>query len=407
MASLQRSWRLLGWNPQSLGRRRYFDISAEIKNFHIAVFPGTSLRRFDQQGDCLHTHEFLHYSFGFMQNCNRSTGVSIFLNKFFFSDRNVIVAESPREKSIAGRCAFIRHKNKRDDFSVLAMYFPPKPTTAKDRMSYWNICHNMIKWANSCSQDLPNRCFQLVFSDVNDDIGAVKHSGEIQEVSSISVGNARRGTEKFIGTAFRRFCERHGLGICSTHFHTDSTYRGNSAHSYIDTWCIPISHISEVSVYRTMSRLGVKLQVGDQGDVKNAKLIDHVPIMLCLTRHFVHTPEQKRFRWDYEKLNVSLHDVSDPQRISFVNAVETELQERQQEWKSLWDETTIDMCWELLNGVMVRNARNHFEQTEHRDHMYVEIEQERDELRAQKNSLLSESSANKFFSASPSISNTN
>jgi uncharacterized protein YydD (DUF2326 family) len=80
--------------------------------------------------------------------------------------------------------------------------------------------------------------------------------------------------------------------------------------------------------------------------------------------------------------------VSNVDRRNFVNAVENELCERREEWKMLWEETTIDKSWSMLNGVLMRHAKGVFEQIEHRDSLYVQIEAERDELRRHKHLLL-------------------
>ena len=81
-------------------------------------------------------------------------------------------AESPTAKNIAGRCALVRYKDRREDFAVPGFYFPPKPTQKKTKwQGYWSICDSMLAWASERVDTLPNRCMQLVFGDINDDVG--------------------------------------------------------------------------------------------------------------------------------------------------------------------------------------------------------------------------------------------
>ena len=126
----------------------------------------------------------------------------------------------------------------------------------------------MLAWASERVDTLPNRCMQLVFGDINDDVGMQRKGGRECPVDSVSVGDERRGLETFAGRKFCNFCETQMLGVCSTYWHTSSTYRGNESNSYIDTWALPISHITKVHAYKTMPKIAAKLQVGNQWDEK-------------------------------------------------------------------------------------------------------------------------------------------
>ena len=56
--------------------------------------------------------------------------------------------------------------------------------------------------------ELPGRCLQLCFGDINDDVGLKKGSMETMKVDALAVGEARHGLEKFVGSKSREFCEK-------------------------------------------------------------------------------------------------------------------------------------------------------------------------------------------------------
>ena len=51
----------------TLGHGRFFDISLELRNFDICIFPGSSLQRYDVQEDNLHTEDHLHFNLCFLK----------------------------------------------------------------------------------------------------------------------------------------------------------------------------------------------------------------------------------------------------------------------------------------------------------------------------------------------------
>ena len=174
---------------------------------------------------------------------------------------------------------------------------------------------------------------QLAFGDINDDVGQSKQNGETTRVQALAVGEARQGLERFVGSTFRMFCnQKPQMGVASTFFEIGSTYRGGKSKSFIDTWSIPLTHahIGSVETYKTMPKLVAKMQVSD-----TPKNVDHVPVIVFLVHQYVHN-KPENFRWDHDRLNKALHDLSNDDRREFIAATEAELNNTKSEWKELW-----------------------------------------------------------------------
>ena len=103
-------------------------------------FCGTSISRKSIEGDHPYTDAHWHYSFGYVAEDknvnNRSRGISFMLRKSRFDLNKVYEATSPhKESGIADRIAMLRYKNGREDICLLGMYFPTKPTNARQKKS--------------------------------------------------------------------------------------------------------------------------------------------------------------------------------------------------------------------------------------------------------------------------------
>jgi hypothetical protein len=178
-----------------------------------------------------------------------------------------------------------------------------------------------------------------------------RQAGRYVNVQSPSVGNARRGQERFIATRFREYCENFGFGICSTWWKTTPTYRGHGHRTFLDTWTIPLGHIREVQTYKCMPRIAAQFR-----SVGAIHTEDHVPIMVFLFHHLVAT--QKRFRWDKDALVQAMNDPLSSKRREFLTAVKDDLEENKGTWREMWTETTCDPMWNLLNErIVLRHAR--------------------------------------------------
>ena len=91
---ITRGLRSLGWSPMTL-RYRSHDISSELRNFNISVFPSSGPARFDTQGDVMRTKRHLHYSLGLLRSGNRHTGVSIMFLRFSGSTLKTTAGVTP------------------------------------------------------------------------------------------------------------------------------------------------------------------------------------------------------------------------------------------------------------------------------------------------------------------------
>ena len=69
----------------------------------------------------------------------------------------------------------------------------------------------MLNWAEARVSKLPNRCLQLAFGDINDDVGQAKQNGETTRVQPLALGEARQGLESFVGSNFRELCEKQHM----------------------------------------------------------------------------------------------------------------------------------------------------------------------------------------------------
>ena len=156
----------------------------------------------------MHTEDHLHFNFEFLNGGNRSTGVTIVINRHKFLERHIVSAESSTAVDIAGRVAHIRYVRGREDISIL-VFFPPRPTTTFDKRKYWQQCTSMLHLAEARVSKLTNRCLQLAFGDINDDVGQSKQNGETTRVQSLAVGEAIQGLERFVDSKFREFCKQN------------------------------------------------------------------------------------------------------------------------------------------------------------------------------------------------------
>ena len=377
--------RLLGWNPMSLVGYRMHEVSRQISNFDIAIFAGTARVKHDVQGDVYHTQSHFHYSFGFPRGGNRSCGISFMLRKSRFDEKKITSVLSPHDDPlIDGRVAMLRIKNGREDIALVGAYFPPKPQGALQCKQYWQICNSMIAWLNAQLQHLPERCLCLTFGDHNDDFGKAKHSNQgFVPVKSQSVGDARVGCERFVGSSFRQLCDFFSFGICSTWWKTLPTYRGHGHRTFLDYWTVPLMHIREVQTYKCMPNIAAMLRSC------NSRTDDHLPVMLFMFHHLVTT--QKRFQWDRNALVNAMNDLKCPRRRGFLMAIKEDLEDQKQKetWRDKWTETIIDPMWQMLNEqIVLKRARDFFQLVAHRDDFYVEIEKERNVLIDRKFHLL-------------------
>ena len=106
----------------------------------------------------------------------------------------------------------IRYRNGREDLAFVGMYFPPKPAT-RVRQQYWKTSRAFVDWIQERIQCLPQRCVLMMFGDVNDDFGQIRHTGSREHTAvehSTSLGTTRIGDEKIIATRFRHMCEQIG-----------------------------------------------------------------------------------------------------------------------------------------------------------------------------------------------------
>lgn len=99
---------------------------------------------------------------------NSHSGVSIALKKKFFHQHRVAeIYEPPKE--LRGRGGALRIKRYKDtDLLVLVVYF----SQSKDgNVSYDPSVEKLLKWMDAVLDSLPERCFPLVLTDANGQIG--------------------------------------------------------------------------------------------------------------------------------------------------------------------------------------------------------------------------------------------
>ena len=380
----------------TLSKGRASMISQELQNMDICVFPGTRLYRYEDQGNFAQTRWHHHFDFGYKKGSSTHTGVSLFFNKRKFQEKHFTTAQSPDDKLIAGRVGHVRYRKGRQDISVVAFYYPPKPTGTSGRALYWRTCKAMMLWAEFQTKNLPGRCLQMTFGDINDDVGQSRQNGAWQQIESHAIGTARCGPEKFVGSMHRQYCEQTAQGICSTFFKTGHTYTSTQGSgSYLDTWSISLPHVRTITTYRTMTRLGVKLQTGN-----SSQTFDHIPIMMVFKHQMVHSVSEF-FKWDQDRLIIGMNDKSDSARRQFIEDVESELRDNQHLFRATWEETTCDLSWHMINDCILKHGKRHFKAQKHRSDFDVRIEKERQDLMSQKLDSLGQRfdahAANDFF----------
>ena len=191
-----------------------------------------------------------------------------------------------KESGIADRISMLRYKNGREDICLLGMYFPTKPSNARQKKEYWRVSNLMLTWIREKISMLPMRTLLMTYGDINDDFGLARTDGnQFVPVHSHSVGSQRVGQEKFVSTQLRQVFEANCQAICSTFWKTKPTYIGHGAKSFIDTFTISLEHLSQVQDYRAMQRLAA------QFICITSKIYDHIPIMMFL---FHHVAEKKK-----------------------------------------------------------------------------------------------------------------
>ena len=161
-----------------------------------------------------------------------------------------------------------------------------------DKKKYWTVCHSMLEWIEKHILQLPARCTILAFGDVNDDFGMPRQGSTA--VSSLAIGEARIGRERFVGAKVRVLCERHHLGLASTFFHTGPTYQGHGHESYVDTWFF--SSLSSIQKYKTLPRLAAKFRG------ITSKTTDHIPVMVDFEFNLLQHKPHQGFKWDREAM---------------------------------------------------------------------------------------------------------
>eukprot|EP00959_Pyramimonas_sp_CCMP1952_P047708 996073-Pyramimonas_sp.AAC.1 len=57
------------------------------------------------------------------------------------------------------------------DVTAIAMYFLPKPKSAKAGAHYRETCTKMAQWLDQVLLSTPNSSLPLIFTDLNDGIG--------------------------------------------------------------------------------------------------------------------------------------------------------------------------------------------------------------------------------------------
>ena len=76
-------------------------------------------------------------------------------------------------------------------------------------------------------------------------------------------------------------------------------------------------------------------------------------------------------------------------RRGLILAVEKDLELNKERWKNMWDESTCDPMWQMLNTeIVMKHAKFFFQYRGHRDELYEQIDNERNELLQQRFRLL-------------------
>eukprot|EP00972_Heterocapsa_arctica_P064042 9448926-Heterocapsa_arctica.AAC.1 len=117
---------------------------------------------------------------------NKSAGVSILVRRSLIKGKHLNVLDSgPPE--IAGRVLATRWKGPTFDYTIMAMYFPPKGATMSTKD--WRKCVDlMIGWARQQLQRAPHRSTPIIGVDLNDEMGAAKEGVGLEDLRSTAVG---------------------------------------------------------------------------------------------------------------------------------------------------------------------------------------------------------------------------
>ena len=149
-----------------------------MKDFDIITLTGTKYKHQPYLAEPFSKRKagnstMLGAGYGSGRYTNSHTGIGFLINNRTLKENN-LVEKGSISGDARGGAAYVRFKARGGDFAVLGAYFPPKPSTKKDRPKYLKTCEMVANYLSEVICNLPSGCTPFISVDLNDGIGRTK-----------------------------------------------------------------------------------------------------------------------------------------------------------------------------------------------------------------------------------------
>ncbi|CAK0897975.1 unnamed protein product, partial [Prorocentrum cordatum] len=340
------------FNPLSALGDRAEDIADEAANFDVFALVGTQSKAppgytHGLQSD-VRARLIVDSGWGPGVFTNKSAGCWIMWGRRFDKSHLRRVFETPA--ALQGRLLAARCKNGLMDITAVAMYFPPKPKTAKAATHYRETCTHMTQWLDQVLLSTPHPSLPIILTDLSDGIGnsATKSNGYVGE-GVIKKEAATKEFFKGAGECLREVLYRHHMAVYSDTL--DPTWFGkNEETSRLDCVIGPVSWKEACTKAAPLLRMGRRLQC-----IPDRQLRDHVLVHATIMHDKLATcddPEAslQREKWNLDSLVYALRHGD--LKHDFLTKLNEALQDDVPRWVQLGMQETPDAISEYLEQNM-------------------------------------------------------
>lgn len=250
--------RVVGWNPQSMGRERSDDVRI--------VLAGTQRRSEAPVPERHPHHRGFHFGWCRSEHVNRSCGVSILLSARRFGARSVRrILDVP--KALRGRVAGILVSQAWLRLAVIGMYFPPRQA-GEAGVRQRRTIDLMTKWLALTLAAVLHRYLPLVSFDLNDSFAPFLPW----------VGEFAEGVSHYAAEAMLPVLQAHQLALANTHRPVGATWFGlRGEERQLDFVAVPVTLLGAPESVVGMHHSARRLQLHHSG-----RKWDHVPVQVKL-----------------------------------------------------------------------------------------------------------------------------
>ena len=202
-------------NPMHVSSQDRLDmIALKMKDFDIVTLIGTRYKLQPYLAEPFSKRKagnstMLDAGYGSGRYTNSHTGIGFLINNRTLKENN-LVEKGAISGDARGRAAYVRFKAKGGDFAFLGAYFPPKPSTKKDRSKYLKTCEMVASYLSEVICNLPSGCTPFISVDFNDGIGRKKEGTKYDYKETTVIQEHASRLEKYehgAGSLFRQVCE--------------------------------------------------------------------------------------------------------------------------------------------------------------------------------------------------------